>query len=78
MATLATSQSGEISADKPIRRGFVPRALASHLQATPLLLILGFFFVLPILTIVVVSFWDYDFAGLYPDFLTMNYADTLG
>ncbi|KSV91370.1 ABC transporter permease [Sinorhizobium sp. GL28] len=41
-------------------------------------MILGFFFVLPILTIIVVSFWDYDFAGLYPDFLTMNYADTLG
>ncbi len=28
--------------------------------------------------IAVVSFWDYDFAGLYPDFLTMNYEETLG
>ncbi|ODR92823.1 ABC transporter permease [Sinorhizobium alkalisoli] len=52
--------------------------LTTYLQATPLLLILGFFFVLPILMIIVVSFWDYDFAGLYPDFLTMNYTDTLG
>lgn len=77
MATLATSQPGEIRTEKASRRRGAPRALASHLQATPLLLILGFFFVLPILTIIVISFWDYDFAGLYPDFLTMNYADTL-
>ncbi len=60
------------------RLGRMASAIASYLQALPLLLILGFFFVLPILTIVVVSFWDYDFAGLYPDFLTMNYTDTLG
>jgi putative spermidine/putrescine transport system permease protein len=44
----------------------------------PLIGILGFFFLLPIAMIAVVSFWDYDFAGLYPDFLTMNYTDTLG
>ncbi|MBB4291292.1 putative spermidine/putrescine transport system permease protein [Rhizobium leguminosarum] len=50
----------------------------SYLQATPLFVILGFFFLLPIAMISVVSFWDYDFAGLYPDFLTMNYTDTLG
>jgi putative spermidine/putrescine transport system permease protein len=52
--------------------------IASYLQALPLLLILGFFFVLPILTIVIVSFWDYDFAGLYPDFMTLNYEEVLG
>ena len=49
-----------------------------YLQATPLLLILGFFLLIPILLLLVVSFWDYDFAGMYPDFLTMNYAETLG
>ncbi|TIL82741.1 MAG: ABC transporter permease, partial [Mesorhizobium sp.] len=36
------------------------------------------FLLLPILMIAVVSFWDYDFAAMYPDFLTINYADTLG
>jgi putative spermidine/putrescine transport system permease protein len=49
-----------------------------YLQATPLLLILGFFLALPILLLLIVSFWDYDFAGMYPDFLTLNYAETLG
>jgi putative spermidine/putrescine transport system permease protein len=52
--------------------------LASYLQALPLTLILGGFLLLPILMIVVVSFWDYDFAAMYPDFVTFNYTDTLG
>ena len=52
--------------------------LASYLQALPLTLILGGFLLLPILMIVVVSFWDYDFAAMYPDFVTFNYTETLG
>jgi len=59
-----------------IRR--ISARLASYLQAVPLALILGFFFLLPILMIAVVSFWDYDFASLYPDLLITNYTDTLG
>jgi putative spermidine/putrescine transport system permease protein len=51
---------------------------ASYLQALPLALILGAFLLLPIALIVTVSFWDYDFAQMYPAFLTMNYTDTLG
>lgn len=49
-----------------------------YLQATPLLVILGFFLAIPIMLLLVVSFWDYDFAGMYPDFMTLNYAETLG
>jgi putative spermidine/putrescine transport system permease protein len=74
----AIASTGEIKTGNARRSLAAPRWLAAYLQATPLLLILGFFFILPILMITVVSFWDYDFAGLYPDFLTMNYADTLG
>jgi len=51
---------------------------ASYLQALPLWLILGFFLLVPIAFLVIISFWDYDFAGLYPDFLFTNYLDTLG
>lgn len=60
------------------RRPFGLASFASYLQALPLWLILGFFLLLPILFLLVVSFWDYDFAGLYPDFITLNYEDTLG
>lgn len=61
------------------KRGFtIPLGLISYLQALPLIAILGFFFIFPILMIAVVSFWDYDFAGIYPAFLTTNYSDSLG
>ncbi|WP_245895159.1 ABC transporter permease [Devosia submarina] len=49
-----------------------------YLQATPLLALLGFFLAVPILLLLIVSFWDYDFAGMYPAFVTFNYAETLG
>jgi putative spermidine/putrescine transport system permease protein len=63
---------------KPRRAPFSFARIASYLQATPLWLILGFFLALPILFLVVVSFWDYDFARMYPDFIWTNYAETLG
>jgi len=49
-----------------------------YIQATPLALILAFFLLLPILLLVIVSFWDYDFAGMYPDLMTLNYEEVLG
>ena len=51
---------------------------ASYIQALPLLLILGAFLLIPIALIATVSFWDYDFAQMYPGFVTFNYTDTLG
>ncbi|HEY9009882.1 MAG TPA: ABC transporter permease [Devosia sp.] len=60
------------------RTPFSLAGIASYLQALPLWLILGFFLALPILFLVVVSFWDYDFARMYPDFIWTNYAETLG
>nr|WP_225874071.1 ABC transporter permease [Terrihabitans soli] len=50
---------------------------ASYLQALPLAIILGVFLVLPIATIVMVSFWDYDSIRIIPDFITLNYEETL-
>lgn len=72
-AVIATSEK-----PKPKRRPFALSRFASYLQALPLWLILGFFLLVPILLLLIVSFWDYDFAGLYPDFLTLNYEDVLG
>jgi putative spermidine/putrescine transport system permease protein len=53
------------------------RGIASYLQAAPLALILFVFLVIPITTIVVVSFWDYDFARIIPDFVLTNYEEAL-
>jgi putative spermidine/putrescine transport system permease protein len=63
---------------KPKRSIRLPLKLVSYLQATPLTLILAAFLLLPLLMIVTVSFWDYDFAQMYPDFVTFNYTETLG
>ena len=71
------SVSSESAVVRP-RRRLTLRAASSYLQALPLTLILGFFLLIPLLLLVAVSFWDYDFAGIYPDVLTTNYADTLG
>ncbi len=51
---------------------------AAYLQATPLAVILAVFLLVPIATIVVVSFWDYDESTLIPSFVLDNYRDALG
>ena len=70
----------EANAPKAISpvRSFSIASLSAYLQALPLALILGAFLLLPIIMIAVVSFWDYDFARMYPDFVTFNYGETLG
>ncbi|MCB1753991.1 MAG: ABC transporter permease [Gammaproteobacteria bacterium] len=45
----------------------------SYLQVTPLALVILLFLLFPVLTIVVVSFWDYDAYRLLPDFILENY-----
>lgn len=75
MATVRFIGVGE---PKPKRSIKLPSWLPAYLQAAPLTLILGGFLLLPILMIGVVSFWDYDFAQMYPDFVTFNYTETLG
>lgn len=51
--------------------------LAPYLQATPLSLILLAFLVLPIATIIMVSFWDYDSIQIFPAFVFTNYEETI-
>jgi len=45
----------------------------SWLLVSPLVLILAFFLLLPILTIAIVSFWNYNEFTFYPDFVFDNY-----
>lgn len=76
---VALDQSATVASS--LRTGMLARMrarLVPYLQALPLALILGGFLLLPIIMIAVVSFWDYDFATMYPDFITLNYAETLG
>ncbi len=61
--------------DAVVKPRFRLADFAAYLQALPLGLVLTVFLVVPILTILVVSFWDYDSVQVYPDFLLTNYVD---
>ncbi|SEQ76086.1 putative spermidine/putrescine transport system permease protein [Faunimonas pinastri] len=47
----------------------------SYWQATPLVVVLGIFFVLPLLVMLAVSFWTYTGYSIAPAFVTDNYRD---
>jgi len=65
-------------AERPRGRRSSLAAASAYLQALPLAVILGAFLLAPVAMIATVSFWDYDFARLYPDFILLNYEETLG
>ena len=52
--------------------------IAPYLQALPLAIILLGFLLIPLLAIVVVSFWDYNSVQVIPAFMLQNYIDVLG
>ncbi|QQP92463.1 ABC transporter permease [Skermanella sp. TT6] len=52
-------------------------AVAPYLQVAPLTLTFAVFLLVPIATIVVVSFWDYDSIRVIPDFMLLNYEELL-
>ncbi len=54
------------------------KPIPAWLQAAPLALVLGVFLLVPILTVVAVSFWDYDSTRLIPAFILENYREALG
>jgi putative spermidine/putrescine transport system permease protein len=81
LETVAVAEQSVVVVSRPAKRRRRPLslgAIAPYLQSLPLWLILGFFLLLPILLLVVVSFWDYDFARMYPAFILRNFAETLG
>ena len=52
--------------------------LRPYLQAGPLGMVLAGFLLVPLLAILVVSFWDYDSVQVIPAFTLQNYVDVLG
>jgi putative spermidine/putrescine transport system permease protein len=58
-----------------VRGGVIVRA---YVQAAPLGAVLAGFLLVPLLAILVVSFWDYDSVQVIPAFTLQNYSDVLG
>jgi putative spermidine/putrescine transport system permease protein len=80
MTARTTSISAERREGIPSRRfdwGRVTDALAPYLQVAPLTLTFAVFLLVPIVTIIVVSFWDYDSIRVIPDFILLNYEELL-
>lgn len=79
-ADLTEDASGSMEPGATERRGLAEakqaraRERASWLQALPITLVLGGFLVLPILVIVMVSFWDYNEYNFFPAFIFENYT----
>ena len=55
-----------------------PLVSVAGLQATPIAAIMAFFLVVPIVVIVIVSFWDYTEYDIIPGFVLTNYTDVFG
>jgi putative spermidine/putrescine transport system permease protein len=73
---------GTLAAEASVRRsGKTPRAargaraaLTAYWQATPMALVFLFFFVLPLIAILVVSFWRFNQYSIIPAFTLENYV----
>jgi putative spermidine/putrescine transport system permease protein len=74
--TAAHSQPAPPNAARPVRR--LSDGLTGLLLAAPLWLVLAFFLVLPILMIVIVSFWGATEFSIYPAFEFDNYEFLFG
>ncbi|MBP2300773.1 ABC transporter permease [Azospirillum picis] len=75
--TAETSRSPAPAVARRAKRSRLLPRVAPYLQAAPLTVTLLLFLLVPILTIVAVSFWDYDSVRIYPDFVLTNYVELL-
>jgi len=71
ISTPAVSRATNIAA----RRGLDRVGIPGWLQAMPFGLVFLFFFVIPLILVVVVSFWDYNDYEMLPSFTTRSYTE---
>jgi putative spermidine/putrescine transport system permease protein len=75
-AVMAAAAPERAAAAARTRAGRLAAALP-YLQSLPLWLVMGVFLLIPIITIVAVSFWDDQEYALVPTFILDNYHDVL-
>jgi putative spermidine/putrescine transport system permease protein len=75
--TSIIAERREGAPSRPFNWSRVTDALAPYLQVAPLTLTFAVFLLIPIATIIVVSFWDYDSIRVIPDFILLNYEELL-
>jgi putative spermidine/putrescine transport system permease protein len=74
-ATSISTPAVSRAADKAARRGLDRIGIPGWLQAMPFGLVFLFFFVIPLILVVIVSFWDYNDYEMLPSFTMRSYTE---
>jgi putative spermidine/putrescine transport system permease protein len=74
-ATSISTPAVSRAADTVARRGLDRVGIPGWLQATPFGLVFLFFFVIPLILVVIVSFWDYNDYEMLPSFTMRSYTE---
>ena len=67
---------GQPATDRPAKRGLDRVGIPGWLQAMPFGLVFAFFFIIPLILVVIVSFWDYNDYSMLPAFTMRSYTET--
>src|SRR5260370_20682783 len=74
-ATSISTPTVSRAADTVARRGLDRVGIPGWLQAMPFGLVFLFFFVIPLILVVIVSFWDYNDYEMLPSFTARSYTE---
>src|ERR1700683_4759159 len=72
ISTPTVSRGKDLGAQRGLARGGIP----GWLQAMPFGLVFSFFFFIPLILVVIVSFWDYNDYEMLPALTTRSYTET--
>src|SRR5208282_162323 len=75
-ATSVSTQTVARAPDRAARRGLDRVGVPGWLQAMPFGLVFVVFFIIPLILVVIVSFWDYNDYEMLPSFTTRSYTET--
>ena len=72
--SMNSSQAKRVDVESGVQQKNGSRSRLAYLLATPYTLVLLFFLVIPILAIVIISFWSYSSFTMKPAFVFDNYV----
>src|ERR1700689_3173399 len=75
-ATSISTPTVSRATDGVAKRGLDRVGIPGWLQAMPFGLVFAFFFIIPLILVVIVSFWDYNDYEMLPAFTTRSYTET--
>src|SRR5208337_2398525 len=74
-ATSISTPTVSSATERAARRGLDRTGVPGWIQAMPFGLVFLFFFVIPLILVVIVSFWDYNDYEMLPSFTTRSYTE---